>query len=76
MRSIFWLWPVIISMGLGACSKSSEPPTPEPPKLRPDQTVFKNQVRALEKAKTVEDTLQQDAQHTRDAIDQQEAPSH
>ncbi|MHB8471398.1 MAG: hypothetical protein ACYDC8_00845 [Gammaproteobacteria bacterium] len=75
MRSIVCLWPVVISIGLGACSKSSEPP-PEPPKLRPDQTIFKDQVRALDKAKSVEDTLQQDAQHTRDAIDQQEAPSH
>lgn len=75
MRSTSLLCQLLIAVCLSACSKSSEPPPPEPPRLQPDQTVFKDQVRALEKAKTVDQTIQQDAQHTRDAIEQQEAPA-
>lgn len=70
MRSSTLIFPLVIAAALSACSKSSEPP--KQPEMRPDQTVFKDQVRALEKAKTVDQTLQQDAQHTRDAIERQE----
>lgn len=74
MRSTIALHPLLIALSLSACSKSSAPP-PEQPSMQPDQTLFKDQVRALEKAKTVDQTIQQDAQHTRDAIEQQAAPA-
>lgn len=61
---------VILGVALGGCSKVPE--TPPKPKLQHDQTIFKDQVRALDKAKSVEGTLQQEAQHTQDALDKQE----
>ena len=73
MRNTSLVLTVIFCVALSGCSKSPEPP-PEP-KLRPDQTIFKEQLRALDKAKSVEGTLQQGAQDTQDALEKEEAPT-
>ncbi len=64
---------VLLGVALSGCSKSPEPP--QQPTLQPDQTIFKDQLRTLDRAKSVEGTLQQGAQHTQDELDKQEAPA-
>ncbi len=66
---------LILCAALGACSKSEQARTAVPSPQR-DKTVFDAQLQALEKAKGVEQTVQQDAQHLKDSIDRQEATSH
>ncbi len=60
-----------------ACSKSEQSAdrTATPPRQQ-DKTVFDAQLQSLEKAKGVEQTMQLDAQHLKESIDRQEAPSH
>ena len=73
MRYTPLIFAVLLGIASAGCSKSPE--TPPSPKMRPDQTIFRDQLRALDKAKTVEGTLQQGAQHTQDELDKQEAPA-
>ena len=77
MRSYMPVLALILCSAICACSKSEQSAarTATPPQQQ-DKTVFDPQLRALEKAKGVEGTVQQDAQHLKESIDQQEAPSH
>jgi hypothetical protein len=75
------IYPLALAVTLGAavcgCSKSdkSSALAPPPPQQK-DKTVFDTQLQSLEKAKGVEGTMQLDAQHLKESIDKQEAPSH
>jgi hypothetical protein len=68
---------MLLAAATGACSKSdtSAKLTPPPPEQK-TKTVFDPQLQALDKAKGVEGTVQQDAQHLKESIDQQEGASH
>ncbi len=57
---------------LGGCSGQEEPPPPPQGQGRvPDANVFSGQVRALERAEGVEQTIQDAAERQRQAIEAQ-----
>jgi hypothetical protein len=67
---------VILCVAVCGCSESDKTSTltPPPPQQK-DNVLFETQLQALDKAKTVEGTLQQDAQNLKESIEKQEAPS-
>jgi hypothetical protein len=65
IRKSLWLPAVVAVCGCSAGGDQANQPPPV------DQTVFKDQVRALDKAKGVEETLQHAAQRQRRQIDEQ-----
>ena len=68
---------VILAVALCACSKSEQSATQAPPPpAQNDKALLEMTQKPLDKARSVEGLLQQDAQHTKEAIDKQEAPSH
>ena len=53
---------IVLFAGLGACSKAPPPPPPTAaaqPAQPPDKTVFDTQLKALQKAKDVQKTVDQ-----------------
>lgn len=65
-----------LAVMLGACSKSEQSATQaSPPPAQNDKALLEMTQRPLDKARSVEGMLQQDAQHNREAIDKQTAPS-
>lgn len=56
------------SLLIGACSSGDDHP---PPKQSSDDHIFKEQMRALEKAKEVEQMLQSGADQRRQAMEEQ-----
>ena len=68
---------LILGIALGGCSKSEQSSTQaSPPPPQNDKALLEMTQKPLDKARSVEGMLQQDAQHTKEAIDKQEAPSH
>jgi hypothetical protein len=62
----------ILAVSLSACSQQNEPADNAPTGSRvPDNNVFKDQVRALEKAEDVQKTLNEAAARQRDVIEEQ-----
>lgn len=75
------IYPLALAMILGAvvcgCSKTDKSADlSAPPPEQKTKTVFDPQLQALEKAKGVEGTLQQESQRLRESVDKQEDPSH
>ena len=67
---------VILGVTMCGCSESDKSSTLTPPPSQDkDQALFQMQLQSLDKAKGVEGTLQLDADHLKDSIDKQEAPS-
>lgn len=59
---------------LAACNKKpNNPPVPITDEKKGDAGIFQPQLDAINKAKGVEQTLQQDAAHTHEAIEKQES---
>ncbi len=69
MRNSLYIITALLCIALADCSKSEQPKT----RLDPHDTIYKEQIKALDKAKAVEGTIEQDAQHTRDAVDKADA---
>lgn len=61
---------------LAACSSDAVPTPPPPPAAKPNNpfagTIYESQGDALDKARGVQDTLDQSAQQRRDEIDKSE----
>ena len=59
---------------LAACNqKPNKPPVPVTSDQKSDAGIFQPQLDAINKAKGVEQTLQQDAAHTKESIDNQQS---
>jgi hypothetical protein len=62
----------ILAFSLSGCSKQDEPPANTATSSRvPDDNVFKDQVRALEKAEDVQKTLNEAAARQREVVEEQ-----
>ncbi len=62
----------ILAFSLTGCSEPDEPAANTPTSSRvPDDNVFKDQVRALEKAENVQKTLNEAAARQREVIEEQ-----
>jgi len=62
----------IFAFSLSACSEQDEPtPNTQTSSRVPDDNVFKDQVRALEKAEDVQKTLNEAAARQREVIEEQ-----
>lgn len=72
MRSCGWMPAMLLAMALGGCSRE-EPPREQTGQL-PEDPVFSGQVQALEKAKDVQNTLDQGAARMRESVERQERP--
>ena len=68
MHQLLCITVATLGIALAGCSKPEQPKT----QLDPHETIYKEQIRALDKAKAVEGTIEQDAQHTREAVDKAE----
>ena len=63
---------IFLAFSLSGCSGQDEPPDNTSTNSRvSDDNVFKDQVRALEKAEDVQDTLNEAASRQREAIEEQ-----
>ena len=68
---------LLLTVSLGGCSRQDDPtevPQPETESRLPQEHVFSNQVRAMEKAERVERTLNAAATSRRESIERQERP--
>ena len=63
---------ILLAVALGGCSR--EEPAQEQAGRLPEDTVFSGQVQALEKAKDVQNTLDQGAARMRESVERQERP--
>lgn len=66
--------PLPLLLILSACGSASTPNATATSSLKAEDTVFGDQVKALEKARAVEGTLQQEKESTDAAIDAATAP--
>lgn len=72
MHMRVWLSAVLLVMGVSGCSR--EEPAQEQTGSLPEDNVFSDQVKALEKAEGVQQTLDEAATRTRESVERQERP--
>ncbi len=76
MKNRFWILSVLLTAFVGGCSKQEDEAPAAPPQQGqlPDDNVFSDQVKALEKAQGVQQTLDAAAAKQREDIEQQNRP--
>jgi len=62
---------LVAALSLAACSREKPPPVDQKPATPAQQTVFDTQIKALQKAKDVQKTVNQQDDATRKAVDDQ-----
>lgn len=72
MRRRIWMTVVVLAAAMQGCSR--EEPEQEQTGQLPENNVYSDQVRSLEKAKDVQNTLEQGAARMRESVERQERP--
>lgn len=72
MRRRVWMTTVLLVVAMQGCSR--EEPAQEQAGPLPEDNVFSGQVQALEKAKDVQNTLDQGTARLRESVEREERP--